>query len=218
MTVVLLDGEPLTGLGEPGRVADVVHAVRNRLAARDRLVVGIGCDGVTIPEPELSQTLDRAVNGIERLELRSERLSSLVLGALRQAAGLLTELQISREAIANALAEARAAEAMKSLGEFMRTWSQTLSAVERCAEAMQISLDDLSIAGRSVTEHVGDVALALRSLKDGLTAQDFVIVADQMRYEMPATIDAWHAVLRAMIEHVESRAMTAAGPLPADGS
>jgi hypothetical protein len=95
---------------------------------------------------------------------------------------------------------------MSGLAELVRICAQAHETVLKTSAVLGLDLGRVEVQDRDVARHIERVADSLRQLRESLLAQDFVVVADQMQFEMCDTLDAWDEILAAVLARAEAHA------------
>lgn len=200
--LVTLDGQRLDDAFEAGAsLQAVIDRVRaSRLA--DRLVVGVAIDGRPLVDEELRTSLAQPVADGTQIDLESGDVRELVLDALREAAGRLDEAAAGMGEIADVLQSGETARAVGQFGEVLGVWQVCRQTLAECGPLMPIDLETETFAGRPIAQHLAELVETLRELRGAFNAQDMVLLADQIRYEMPALCETW----RDLLTHVAAQA------------
>lgn len=197
---VLLDDTPLTTDG--ARLRDAVAAAVNALQPDGRVLVEIQLDGQTLPEDEIEARADEPVDDAE-VRLYSADPTALATSTLEQVRSRLAEAdQMMRDA-ADLLQGDQTAAGLRKVAEAIEPWLQTQQAVIQCATLIGIDLNGLDIDGQPLTAPVQDLLQQLTTLKELITANDTVALADALAYEWPETTARWDRLVATLIERIE---------------
>ena len=218
MTTLLVDDAPVS-LPAGATVGDVIRQIRAVLAS-DRLITEVRVDGVTVVNEALDEALARSTAEVGELAIHSEAAVPMVLSILRTARAGVTDLQATRERSADLLVAGDSAQGTRLIGDLVRSWSESVTAIDGCAELLGVGQrgPDAPIAaataelrqrgwvGPDVDAALAQVQRALNDLRDALTENDPVRLGDQMRYELDQSLDAWQGLIGRFIESLEQHA------------
>lgn len=210
MTAILLDEQPVEH-ATATTVGELVASVRAGFDPRRRMIVALQCDGHEVPIEAIDETLRRRVTDFTQLRLISDQPRRVALAALRQVEPQLNEARELRIRVADGLTESRVTDAMDSLASLIRICAQAHQAAIQSAVLVGLDPRDLHAAeptgasgAPSFATQLESVTQGLRQLREALVQQDFVLLADQMRYEMESALDAWSMLVRTVLAAVES--------------
>jgi len=216
VTAIRLDEQPIECPDRAGTVGDVVSVVRSRFDPRQRMIVALQCDGQEVGSDDIPRTLQRPLTDFNSIHLISDVPRSVALAALRDAQSQLLETRMLREQIADAFSQSRMTDAMDALSTLVRLCAQMHQAVLQSAALTGLDPRDLHVPGAArerdaagnasmdTSDSLEAVTRGLRQVREALMQQDFVVLADQMRYEMQGTLDAWGELLSRVIACVEA--------------
>lgn len=194
--VAVADGEALT-------VQELVCELRPQLADGRRMLTTIRCDGKAVESNELEAALGEVAGHYGRIEFQTSDRGELVLAALKGAAELFEESDVSRRQAADLLNEGQAGKAMAVLGECFRAWSQAHESVVQSSQLLKLDLLDMRARDVVVGEWLGLLRDKLRELKEALEVSDHVLVADILRYEFDDISQQWKQIVAHLIERTQ---------------
>ena len=90
------------------------------------------------------------------------------------------------------------AKAMEKLSGCFSTWQSAQESVVKVARLLRIDLDEIRVAGRSLSVLIGGFSGQLRQVREALEARDFVTLSDVLAYEMIETSAQWSGALSAV--------------------
>ena len=202
---IFLDDEAVALAGED--LETVLDSARQHLQADGRVVVEVRVDERSLSTEDLEQADQTPVAGRE-VRMYTADPRSLAVETLQQLRGQLEELRRLQEQAAERFQQDEATEALKQVGELVQIWLQTQQAVGHAAALLGVDLDQMGVDGRSVSEIANELAEKLRELKELLSAQDTVAIADTLLYEWPGIVDQWDRLVGRLIEAIEAGGQT----------
>ncbi|MCH7814707.1 MAG: hypothetical protein IID40_11880, partial [Planctomycetes bacterium] len=127
---VYLDDRPKTlPEGDSGTLGELVEDARREVAADDRVIVGIVCDGIDVNSGDLEAALAEPADRYDRIDLQSGSVETLVHDALSQARQVLADTESLRQQVIDDLTCGQTEQARTVLGECLRNWSQVHEAI-----------------------------------------------------------------------------------------
>ncbi len=198
---VFVDDEPLADSAFD-TVGDAVKAVQTDCPP-ERLVVQLRCDGQEVSGEIMAEALSRRTSKVFRLDVFTATRHSLVHDAMTQASVSLQETEQECRRVADLLSQGRTQEGMDSFGECLRTWQQINLAVTRSIEILRLDAERLTIRDEPLVDVIGKPKQILMQVRDALAAQDFVMLADVLQYELAEVTEQWYAVLACLREEAD---------------
>ncbi len=181
-----------------------VQALAEEVSARcpdgvRRLVVGLRCDGLEVPQERLDEVLARPVSAFQTIQLQTLPAAALARATLLQARAVLEDSAGLRGQIADHLDQGRHEQAMADLQRLVEVWKHAQQSTQACADALGVPLGELAVEGATVNDALASMKEQLLQLKQAMEDRDFVLVGDVLRYEMAQPTQRWIAVLDALL-------------------
>ncbi|HMQ16248.1 MAG TPA: hypothetical protein PKC49_09765 [Phycisphaerae bacterium] len=211
--IVTMDGDRLPlALAPQMTLRALVDAAAAELAP-ERLIVAVARDGENLVSTALEQALLEPLSQAAQVDLCTSDRAELAGAALRETASRLERVGQEQAEVAAAINTGQTDEALRRFAPFLATWQAAQETIQQCCEVLRSDLTQRSIEGRSLREHLSDLAGKLRELRQALTAGDMVLLADLLEYELAPLCQRWRGLLAALAEDV-GRGRTPA-PAPA---
>jgi len=192
-----LDDTPVTqAVSATGTLEETLRHVQQRLCRDGRLVVGLRCDGVPVPAGQMATTLREPTARFRRLDIATSTRGALVSEAMGQADGALEKTSADCGRIAEMLIAGRTAEAVESLRECLGLWQQIHETLGRSLEMLELDPQNLTIQNLPFLELIARPKVVLLQVKQALLAQDYVLLADLLRYEFEDVMTGWQSTIR----------------------
>lgn len=195
---VLLDGKPLD-VPRPTLAAALKVAVET--AQRDgRIIVEVKGDGARLSDEVLAAPSDE-VGGTRRLTFTSEDPRMLVARSMQDAEDLLGSTREKQQSIAERVQAGDLGPALADLADCFKAWQVLHDVVSQGCAVLGWDLEKVTLVdGTSLSAAVSDLRGHLRSLRDGLEAEDWSAVSDIVGYDLDAQATRWQAALRALAD------------------
>lgn len=198
--IVTLDGTRLDGtFAGHGSLRSLIEQVRRDFAGQ-RLIVSVSVNGERFVEDVLEARLAAPVAPEDRVSLESAAGHELAAEALRDIADRIAQAGEDLPAIADKLNRGDSTGALEDFGRFVLTWQTCQKTVIQCCDVLRTDLTRHSYAGATLREHLATLAAKLRETRDALDARDFVLLADQINYELPQLCADWRDLLNAVAD------------------
>lgn len=202
--IVTLDGRKLDqSFSANASLQSLVDEVRAR-HLRDRLVIEVSVDGEVLVNPELSRRLGEPLAAASQIDLSSGDPRELACAALREVG---EQLEIASEAhveVAEELRAGRGAKAVDQYGALLTVWQAMQNSIRNGGYVVQRDFGTLEVEGRTVAQHLQDLASRLRDVRDAFEARDFVLLADILKYEMPEVCRHWRMIVQQIAEAISA--------------
>lgn len=199
---ILVDDQPVSAQTDLRTVEDAVRAVQAGCAP-DRVVVQLRCDGREVQGEEMATALGRKTSAVECLELFTTTRQSLVSDAMTQASAALQQTEQECRRVAEMLTQGRTREAMENFGECLRVWQQIHTAATRSMEMLALDPETTMIRDVPLGELITRPREVLLQVRDAVSAQDYVLLADVLQYELSEVTDQWYALVARIREEAE---------------
>jgi len=202
--IITLDGRPLPAASPPAATLQgLIHGVRETHAG-GRLIVSVRVNGQELLGPELGQALAGPISQADRVDLVSAERQDIVADALRELAAQMSQAAAVSTQVGELLAAGRGPAAIERFGDFLRFWQTCRQAIAECGQVLGRDVTPERIGGRTIDEHLRELAGRLRELRDALEARDLVLLGDLVRYELPPLCDGWHGLLTDLAEAIDA--------------
>lgn len=193
---VLLDGQTIEG-GFPAdeSIEDALRGIQATHCPPSKLVVGIRCDDRDIPSDQIADKLRDSASTVTKLEVFTGTRHELVLNAMSQASMALQESESAVTRVGELLNEGKTADGILMLGECLGVWQQIHEAATKSIHMLQLDLETITINDEPLIDIITKPRDVLVQVKQALTAQDHVLLADVLQYEFNDVTDQWYAVI-----------------------
>ena len=195
-----------------GTVEDALRHVQTAFCGPGRLVLRLRCDEREVSGEEMEATLKKQASDFTRLEVFTGTKAALVTEAMEQAAGCLEETETGCRRCAELLTEGKTSQGIDVLGECLRVWQQIHESVVKSIEMLEIDLEQTMIRDEPLSTVVGKPKDVLVQIRDSLKAQDHVMLADILQYELTEMTTQWFAIINRLRAEAEERADGATMP------
>ena len=182
----------------------MLEAAREHLQSRGRMIVEVRLDGRTIPAGELDDRRGTSISEVE-VRLYSAEPRELAALTLRQARLQLSEASTAQVEAAELLQQDEPSEALARIGLAMGAWQHAQQAVLRGSQLVELNLDELTFDHQPVTKMVSDLLEQFQTLKQLITRDDTLGLADALAYEWPETTDRWDRLMEHLAIRIEER-------------
>lgn len=200
---VYIDEEKVEVTGD--KLAEVLTAASEYLAPHGRLVVEVSVDGRSLVGEEIGEQAAMEVGDCE-IHLRSVEPVVLIVAALndgREALATARDLQMQA---AELLQQDEAEPAMQKVAAAIAMWQQVQTAVIQSLGLTSVRLEDVDVDGESSDALIARLLDQLTQVKQLLTDDDTIGLADALAYEWPQTLERWDRMIELLIERVRETA------------
>lgn len=185
---IYLDGRAVRLAGDDLRA--LLEDAQKTAGREGRVIVEVELDGRLLIGDELEKAADASIASSE-VRLTSAEPRELASSTLEQVREGLAEAKRAATEAAELLQSDKRGEAMKRIARAVELWQQAQHAIDATTGLVGIKLEDRAFDGKPVAAFGEGLAKQLASLKDLLTANDTLALADSLAYEWPETIDRW---------------------------
>lgn len=202
--IVTVDGEKLVRDFKVGStLQEVIDQARAGLNG-ERIVVSVAVNGEAYAEAALAEALDVPVPPEAQVDLETGGRAEIAAAALRSVAEELDGLALRQPEIAEQLSAGQTADAIRQVGEVVQVWVACQTAIVQGSGLLGRNLTALEVNGQVVEARLTDLVERLRELRDVLEAQDLVLLADLLHYELPALCHEWRDTLLDLAAQTEA--------------
>ena len=193
--IVTLDGQRVSdSCSAGGTLQTLIDEVRATHSS-DRLIVAVAINGQRLSEEQLNAGLALSVDGDAQVDLESADGGVLIGNALRSLAQEFSDAVQRLPDIASRLTAGDTTAAVRDVGAFVGLWQTCYRALGQCGELLGTDLTTYAHDGLSIKAHLGQLIEKLTDLRGALESRDVVLLSDLIRYEMPALVESWRALL-----------------------
>jgi len=201
---VLIDGKTIEAeVPEAESLEATLRRVQSDHCAPDRMVVGIRCDNREVSGQELSARLNAPASSVEKLEVLTSTRFELVATAMEQASSALQDTEIGSRRVGDLLSAGKTTEGIQSLGECLNVWQQIHDAVTKSISMLELDIESMTIRDEPLLTVLERPRNALLQIKEALTNQDYVLLADVLQYEFCDVTEQWYSVIAALRQAAE---------------
>jgi hypothetical protein len=202
---VFVDDKPVNAsLLGAGTLEEGLRGIQATISPR-RILVGFRCDGEDIAGPAMAETLQRPVASFERLELFSSTKEDLVVDTMEQASTSLEEAETTTQNVAELLIQGKSSEAIRTLGDCLRVWQQVHDAVGKSLMLLEMDPEETTVRDQPLSTAIARPKDVLLQIKQALTAQDYVLLADVLQYELADVTNLWHLLIARIRQEAEDQ-------------
>ena len=161
-----------------------------------QMIVSILCDGQLVEPDQLDQVLASPIEQFGRLELQTVTIRGQVAATLQEAIAVLGNGHSICEHVADALSQGRHDDAMAEMQKLLELFRQAQQTTLLSCQLLGTQPSDLLSGPHSFDDLLEKIRQNLTDLKAGMESQDFVLVADLLRYEFTEPIEHWASFLK----------------------
>lgn len=178
----------------------LVEGVKTHVASQGRILVGISCDGIDVTGEDFGDQLARPVGEFRRIDMQSAEPAALVAQALDVADGLLAESAAGCDEVVALLSRGNTRVALDRLGTCCKGWMQVHQAVCQALTLLGMDANTVQVDGEPLARRLEVPAHRLRQIKEAISGQDYVLLADSLTYEFPEAVESWRSIIAALRE------------------
>jgi hypothetical protein len=188
---VTVDHEPLAAeaLG-----LTTVGEVLSHLRRDNRLITNLLIDG---EEPDLGRigTVRQSPLTGHTVFIETAEPRQMALEVIEAVETQLKEADRLKSDAVELLQRNQPVKAMEKLSGCFTTWQTAQESIRKVSQLLKIDLDQVRVAGRSLSALMQDFASQLRQIKASLEQRDFVTLSDILTYEATETSTQWRMAL-----------------------
>jgi hypothetical protein len=200
--IVTLDGEKLTkSFSAEDTLQSVIDSIRES-HLDDRLVVGVALDGQFCTEDSLSEQLSQSIGHLNQIDLESGNPSAIAAEAFRSVAQEMHTVGQEQVNIAEQLNAGDVAAAVTRIGELVKAWHSVRQVMVQTSGLLQRDMTLIEFDEQPISEHLTALVGQLNEIKAALDAQDMVLLADLLHFEIPPLCELWTNLLNAVADEL----------------
>lgn len=204
--IVTLDDQKLkTSLQNGTTLRALIDDVSGSIA-KERMVVAVQLNGEALLDDSLGDALAQPLREEDQVDFQTAEPPVLAAQALCDVADQLVKSGEDSGRIADLLHAGSTSEAVLAFGKALRVWATAQHTIAQCGMLLGTKLTEHQVDGRPLDAHLSELADKLRELRDALEAQDLVLLADMIQFELPDMSTQWASNLRALAADIRSAA------------
>lgn len=204
---ILVDGSPAVDFHQlPDTLAELINHLGTRLKEQDRAILSISIDGEKISYDDLTTAVSsQSLESINAVEVLSRSLPELALEQLDEIDAVLPELAPVCRSLAELFQSGGPKEGYEQFEQLASIWQDLKYKQRMVAQAVDCSLGDLSLGKSDVGKHHQELNTYLQEAAQALQAEDRVLLADLLEYELAPRAEEESKIVQALRERVEER-------------
>jgi len=181
---------------EPEDVLAAVTAVSNHLREKGRAILSLRADGNPISPEQLVPSLKgKRPSDVTLLEVQSEDLGTLVNDSLLELERVLPDLPDACHRLAEVFQGETPESGYEPFQQLAGIWSIIKEREAHIANALDLDLDTLEVAGRAVGTIHTELNAYLLEAAEALKVGDCVLLGDLLEYELAPKAEAEKAIV-----------------------
>jgi hypothetical protein len=169
------------------------------------IVTGVRFDGVDEPAFRAPNIRGRRLDEWRMVEVETGTERDLLLGTLKQGAGMVASLADAAGSVGEAFRQANLAEAHAMLPQLIDSVRSVVGLTDECAAALKIPRAAMLCQSVPFDRWMGEFGRRLAVLLDAQGREDWLTVADSLEYEIAPALREWG-------DTFEQLALVAGGP------
>ncbi len=184
MARVLVNNEATAVENGPKTLGELIDWADRASADRGQLVTAIRLDGVDEPSFRDNALAATSLDGVATIEVDAVAPAALVAESVAEARAGLAGLRQHTLEVGRRFRGTRVANANQGLADLTQGLGTLVSLLEALGGALGLSLETLSVNGRSIVGLIDDLAQPLVAIAEAQTQQDWVTVADLLEFDL----------------------------------
>ncbi len=176
-------------------IEETVQSIRGNHCPDGTLIVGLSCDGQEVPSGAMTETMDKQISTVDRLDIITATYPVLITGTMDEASEALHQTIDDGKRIAGMLVSGNTPEAIRQLGDCVRAFQQVHDAIGKSLQILQIDNDLRWSEGDSLAQSLAKPREVLTDIKDALQNSDHVRLADILEYELERATADWEDLI-----------------------
>lgn len=193
---ILLDDTPCDLKAKT--VGEAIDAAAEVARRRGRLIIEVTVDDTLWAEVELSSPKHLQASA-EVVRLTSAEPRRLVNEAFTDAADALADADELQKEAARLVQSDQYTVSMDKLNEALSIWLSVQEAIVKGSRIVGIDLDNVIVGERSINASIDRLNEWLLVIRNALTDNDQIALADTLLYELPEVVGEWQSIL----EHLQ---------------
>ncbi len=183
---ITLDGKKQFLLqSDPRTIGIALIEINEYLQANGRALQSIIADGRDIPAEEITPAFGRTpVADVQRLEIVSADVRTLVKESIAELAEVVPELPVACQELARILAGKTPEEVFAGFNQLLDIWSVLKERQAQVADSLGLDVATLEIEGTALFKHDEELWGLLNTARQAMEASDFAKLADLLAYDL----------------------------------
>lgn len=198
--IILVDGKPASLDTETiATLKDLIGAIERELIPASRVITRI-----TLNEEELDESQEIGLGAfplkdIVSLSVETADTSDLAVTALEDAIEYLPQVSAMLEDCAARIREGELMSGLSDVSETLEIVSAFTEILDSMRNLFQIDFGKIEIDDTSLLEKLRELDTLARAILDSAKKEDWVLMADQLEYELSPLLYEWMAVIPELI-------------------
>jgi len=194
--LISIDGQEYPNLPGEGRtLGQVLDEVKDVVAERGKIIVGIECDGQEVPPDQVDQSLTEHADKYWQINFQTVVPATLAAEVLKAARNTLRQIDRDSQVVAERLNQSQIKEAMEVMGSLFGFWSDVYRAVFHTMQLLKIEAEGIELANGTADMIMSRLHQQLRDVKTTLENRDYVQLADLLSYELIPLATEWQKLV-----------------------
>jgi len=191
---------------EEKNLTDILKTLLLLTNQADKLVIECKVNGEIVSLLEREQYKDRALDGIDTIELSVVRKSQRVIDSLQDIENLFPLFFEYFTEVTNALIAGQKHKAMTKFSETLNVWRQAVNFLRVIETSFKLRFSEIIVNGKSVEQANTDLYNVLNEIKTAIEHEDLVTISDLIEYELKPKIDEQKAICNHLQSVVQDEA------------
>lgn len=205
---IIVDGNPQFPTDEGAdNIFDLVVAIGQKLHDQGRSIMSVQLDDKAVNAEALVETMkDRPLDTVQRLVITSESTQDLVNESLSEIEQSLPELPLACHELARLFQSETPDAGYEPFERLATIWGVIKERELMIANALEMPLEDLTVADQSVKEFHDDLNGYLLEATQALKSRDSVLLGDLLEYELAPRADKESIIVDLLKKEAERQA------------
>ena len=138
----------------------------------------------------------------EKIEIITGTLAEIAVESMAGAQEYLVQIENAAPALAVKFQDFPEPEDFGNLGSLCEGFYFLSMLLDKLAGGYQLKLDEVTVRGISISEHLLKFAEIVKQLNDAQEKQEYLLIADTIEYEILPIVPVWKAIFEAVSKKI----------------
>ncbi len=195
---ITLDGKKQFLLqSDPGTLGAALIEINEYLQANGRALQSISADGRDVAAEQITPAFGQTpVSDVQRLEIVSADIRTLVKESAEELAEVVPELPVACQELAEVLAGDAPEQAFAGFNHLLQIWSVLKERQTQIATSLGMELAVLELEGASLSKHEEELWRTLNTARQAMESSDYAKLADLLAYDLSSLAERESSIIK----------------------
>jgi len=185
-------------------LGEALGLLQQELGPAGKVIIKVQLDGADLAGAELVAARAQTIAG-RAIVFSTTSQAELAQRMIGRLAALVEYLGTQHPQIAKLLEQGQSSKALEQFGSVLSAWQQIQQSYGSLLTLLHTRLEDLRVREIPAEQVLADFQRQLQDISQAVQANDLVLLADILQYEMDSAVANWTGLLEAALGVVENQ-------------